>query len=282
MTTKNTILQRSLGAAVFTGAFMLMAGNASAQNLFVSTYSSSDVYEISPGGTPTLFSAGFSNPTGLAFDGSGNLFVASSDNNAGESGYITQFTGGTPSTFATGIDPIGLAFNSSGNLFEADYNSGNIYEFAPGGGSPTIFAGGFSTPISLAFDSAGNLYVGSGYGDGNGIITKITPGGTPTLFASGLSFPNGMAFNSAGDLFVSSQSSGVITEITPDGTPSTFVTLSEDTLNNLAFNSAGDLFAACGHSGDIVEIAPDGTHSVFALYRVAQKDWPLRLCRNLQ
>lgn len=245
---------------------MLMAGNASAQNLFVSSYNTGNVYEIAPGGSPTVFANGLSYPTGMAFDSAGNLFVGDSANNHLETGNITEISpGGTPTAFATGLDPTGLAFNSMGDLFESDYNSGKIYEFTPGGGStPSVFASGFATPLSLAFDSAGNLYVASGYGNGNGIITKITPGGTPTLFASGLSFPNGMAFNSAGDLFVSSQSSGVISEFAPGGgTPTTFVTLSDNDLNGLAFNSAGDLFAAAG-DGHITEITPGGTPTLIA------------------
>jgi hypothetical protein len=42
------------------------------------------------------------------------------------------------------------------NLFEADYGSGQIYEFTPGGAQNT-FASGLDGPWGLAFDSAGNL-----------------------------------------------------------------------------------------------------------------------------
>ncbi|HMD53486.1 MAG TPA: hypothetical protein VKJ65_02915, partial [Phycisphaerae bacterium] len=39
------------------------------------------------------------------------------------------------------------------NLFEADYSSGNIYEFTPGGAQST-FASGLPSPGGLAFNSA--------------------------------------------------------------------------------------------------------------------------------
>ena len=101
------------------------------------------------------------------------------------------------STFASGLTgPVNLAFNSGGNLFEADYNSGNIYEFTPGGVRST-FASGLNGPDGLAFDSAGNLFVGAQL---SGNIIEIAPGGVQSVFASGLN-PNGLAFNSAGDLF---------------------------------------------------------------------------------
>jgi glucose/arabinose dehydrogenase len=127
----------------------------------------------------------------------------------------------------------------------------------------STFAGGFNTPISMAFDSAGDLFVGSGYGDGNGIITKITPGGTQSLFASGLNFPGGMTFNGAGDLLVTEQDTGTILLYTPGGVESTFATTSYNSLNGLAFNSAGDLFVGAS-VGSIVEITTGGAQSTFA------------------
>src|ERR1700685_3128027 len=114
--------------------------------------------------------------------------------------------GGT-SIFASGIDPQDVAFNSGGDLFEADYRSGNIYEYTPTG-TQSIFATNFSVPLSLAFNSAGDLFVGAGYGTGDGYITEITPQGVQTTFATGLTFPDGLAFNSAGNLFVSNQGTG--------------------------------------------------------------------------
>jgi hypothetical protein len=47
-------------------------------------------------------------------------------------------------------NPLGLAFDSAGDLFEADYGSGNIYEYTPGG-AQTTFASGLSNPAGLAF-----------------------------------------------------------------------------------------------------------------------------------
>jgi glucose/arabinose dehydrogenase len=56
------------------------------------------------------------------------------------------------SIFASGLNnPLGLAFDSAGDLFEADYGSGNIYEYTPGG-AQTTFASGLSNPAGLAFE----------------------------------------------------------------------------------------------------------------------------------
>src|SRR5208283_4713438 len=69
------------------------------------------------------------------------------------------------------------------NLFEADWSSGNIYEFTPGGARST-FASGLSEPYGLAFNGAGDLFVANCDGKS---ITEITPGGVESTFASGLS-----------------------------------------------------------------------------------------------
>ncbi len=156
-----------------------------------------NIYEITPGGSQSLFASGLNDPEGIAFNSAGNLFVANTANNAiPAAGSITEIApNGTPSIFASGIDPQAVAFDSTGNLYEADYRSGNINKYAPNGAFLGTFASGFTTPISLTFDSSGNLFVGSGFGAGNGVVTKITPGGTQSVFASGLDFPLGLAFN---------------------------------------------------------------------------------------
>jgi sugar lactone lactonase YvrE len=76
------------------------------------------------------------------------------------------------------------------NLFEADYSSGHIYKFTPGGAQST-FASGLNGPFGLAFDSAGNLFEADG---DSGHIYKFTPGGAQSTFASGLSTPTFLAF----------------------------------------------------------------------------------------
>ncbi len=268
MKTKNVTLNRSIIGAACAGAVLFATSSATAQNLYAANYTTGTIYQYTPDGSGTLFASGMLNPVGIAFDSAGDLFVGNSDNNvhsgATEFGNITEITpGGVQSTFASGIDPQGIAFNAAGDLFEADYQSGNIYEYAPNG-SRTLYATGFSLPLAMTFDSAGNLFIGSGFGNGNGLITEITPGGTRSTFASSLSFPEGIAFNSTGTMFVANNGAGNIIEITPGGTQSTFATLSNSALPNLlAFNNAGTLFVT-DNSGHIDEFTAGGTESTFA------------------
>ena len=92
------------------------------------TITTGTVFKLTPAGTKSIFASGLNRPIGLAFDSSGNLFVADQFSNA-----IFKFTpDGIKSTFASGLSgPVGLAFDSAGNLFETDYNSGSILNSPP-------------------------------------------------------------------------------------------------------------------------------------------------------
>jgi hypothetical protein len=238
-------------------AAMLAIASASAQNIFVANwYYPGAIYSITPGGAESTYLAGgLGEPESIAFDNSGNLFVADAyDGNVDE-----ILVGGAESTFASGmVNPNGLAFNGAGDLFVAD-RAGSIYEFTPGG-MKTTFATGLNVPKSLAFNAAGDLFESD---SGSGNIYEFTPDGTRTTFASGITGPDGLAFNAAGDLFVgySGPVTGGIVEITSNGLQSSFVASLANNVNRLAFNSSGDLFVT---DNNLLEITPEGSVNTFA------------------
>jgi sugar lactone lactonase YvrE len=251
---------------VCAGAFMLIASNTQAQNLFVSDTGSGKIYEYTPDGVRTTFASGLAT-AGLAFNSAGDLFVADND-----SGNIYEFTpGGVRTIFATGLSNLcDMAFNSAGDLFvgTVDDNGsiGSIYEYTPDGVQSFFASVGSAFPEGMAFNSAGNMFIGT---IGHGIV-EITPGGgvQQTGFL-GDARPFGLAFNSTGNLFVADGASGTIYEFTPDGVRTTFATFSSavgDGARALAFNRAGDLFVA-GNSNSgyyIYEFTPTGVQSTFA------------------
>src|SRR5258708_38942910 len=79
-----------------------------------------------------------------------------------------------------------------------------------------------NSPVGLAFDASGNLYVSN---SGDYSIRKVTPGGVGSTFvSSGLNSPDGLAFDIAGNLYVANGFGGSVSKVTSSGTVSTFAT----------------------------------------------------------
>jgi DNA-binding beta-propeller fold protein YncE len=226
---------------------------AHAQNIFVSTppgYPNGTVAEYSPIGNliDASFTPSLSAPGAIAFDGSGDLFVANGSvvSKFNPSGNVIN------ANFATGLNaPDGLVFDSSGNLYAANSGGGTVSEIAPNGSVINAsFASGLSSPEGLAFDSSGNLYVAN---YNSGTVSKFAANGNliNASFVSGLSNPKGLAFDSSGNLYVSSgYNNGMVSEYGPSGNLIT-TSFAPGVKNpeGLAFDSSGDLWVA--NSGGI-------------------------------
>jgi sugar lactone lactonase YvrE len=189
--------------------------------------------------------------TGMAFDRSGNLFIAEPFGHK-----IFKFAAdGSTSTFATGVEEP-VAFDASGNLFAVDGTTGTILKLSPDGTRST-FASKVGVPSSLAFDAAGNLFV-SEYNTGS--IFKFTPTAKKSTFAEGKKhIIILLACDQAGNLFAADSDSDSIFKFTPDGVTSTFAT--QIKVSDLVISAAGDLFTVSYGSPTIFKFTPDGTRS---------------------
>jgi len=199
-------------------------------------------------------------PTALAFDHSGNLFVA-------DDGLTTIFkfaADGTKSIFVTGIRlSMGnsLAVDASGNLYglspSGEYHvGGTIFKFAPDG-QRTIFATGVGLPYSLVIDASGNLFVSDW---DTGSIFKFTPNGTKNTFATVGSVGTGLAADRAGNLFAADAEKRTIMKFEPTGSSSVFA--AGITASVLAVDQAGNLFAGDSEK-TIFKFTASGTKSEF-------------------
>lgn len=223
-------------------------------NIYASSSGFNDVLRISPDGVLTVAAgnghAGFSgdegfataaslsNPTGIAVDSAGALYIADRKNHRIRKvigGIITTVAGtgsaafsgdGGPATRASLVDPMHLAVDSTGNVYFSDGNrirkiSGGIINTIAGDGTngysgddgPAIRAS-LNFPQGLAVDSAGSLYIADFSNSrvrkiAGGVITTVAGNGGqgssgdggPATFAA-LSYPVGVAVDGAGRLYI--------------------------------------------------------------------------------
>jgi uncharacterized protein (TIGR03437 family) len=174
----------------------------SAGNLYASDESNSIVYRIDTSGNRTLVAgtgtAGFggdggqatqamlNEPSGLAMDAQGNLYIADALNGAVRvvtpQGVISTFVGG-------GKDVREVAFDSAGNLYITDEQLHGIFKVTParvisvyaGGGASVPGNGLLATqaalsPYGIVADAAGNLYI-----DDLGVGIQVVLAAPPTI-----------------------------------------------------------------------------------------------------
>jgi sugar lactone lactonase YvrE len=150
--------------------------------------------------------ATFGNPTGIAVDSAGNVYVADTGNNM-----VRKVSGGQVTL---------LAGSTTGQPGSANGNGGSA---------------GFKLPTAVATDSAGNVYVAD---SGNATIRKISPPGDVSTLAgtagvlgsadgtgaaAQFGFPTAVVVDPAGNVYVADSDNDNIRKITPTGVVTTVV-----------------------------------------------------------
>lgn len=198
--------------------------------------------------------ARFYNPSGVAVDRAGNVYVADTSNHT-----IRKITAaGDVGTFAgAGVEgstdgaggavrfrfPSGVAVDGAGNVYVADTRNQTIRRITPSGEVSTLAgtagqpgsvdglgsAARFDGPSGVATDSVGNVYVADSI---NNTIRKINPAGEVSTLAgtagqrgsadgigasARFSGPYGLAADSAGNLYVADEYNFTIRKVSPAG-----------------------------------------------------------------
>lgn len=202
--------------------------------------------------TITNYVTGLGVPTGIAFDATGNLYVA--DYNAYKVTKITPSL--TQTTFISTLNasPQQIAFDTSGNLWIAESgNFGNEIAKATAAGVVTSYTA-TNSPYGIAIDAAGNVY----YSEANSSnIKKRSTAGVTTTFATGFTSPNGLVFDPSGNLIVADKLDGAIKKITPAGVISTLISgMANPT--NVVYALNGDLYISTGSQNRIFRFPAGG------------------------
>jgi sugar lactone lactonase YvrE len=167
-----------------------------AGNLFVSCRNDGTIHRITPEGRAEQWIEGMGVATGIAFDRAENLYVGD------RSGTIFKIsTSREIFVFAT-IEPslaaYHLAFHPNGDLYVTGPTTSSYDRVyrITQGGEVSTFFRGLGRPQGLAFDRDSNLYVAASYGGRRGII-RITPQAHADVVLSGSGLI-GMALQASG------------------------------------------------------------------------------------
>ncbi len=200
------------------------------QKVPVSIYKIDTNYNVKP------FVTDLMNPTGLAFDAEGQLYVSSRYD-----GTVYRVNpNGAISTYAEGMGvATGIAFDHGNNLYVGD-RSGTIWRIAQ---DREIFVYATLEPslaaYHLAFSPDGTLYVAGPTTSSYDAVYAVDSHGTVSVFYRGLGRPQGLAFDAQGNLYVAASLAGKrgIVQITPDKKAS--LAVAGQGLVGLAFTRTG-------------------------------------------
>ncbi len=277
----------------FTAALLLTVGVTYSQQYRISTV----VSGVLPLGPMPALEVSVGHVSGVATDGSGNVYFSSARNcvfKLDPGGVLLRVAGtcqggysgdGGPATSAGFNWPRGLAVDSAGILYIADSLNCRIRRVARDGVITTIAGNGscqtssgdggpsaratLNYPTAVAVDRSGAVFVAE-----YDRIRKLLPDNTIATIATGLSNPGGVAVDSDGNLYFANESQvfKVATngkQTTIAGKPNAFVDSGDGgpALNasfgiiiGLAIDSVGDVLVA---DGTIRSITPDGVvHTV--------------------
>ncbi|HEX2712736.1 MAG TPA: hypothetical protein VHM88_11000, partial [Candidatus Acidoferrales bacterium] len=169
------------------------------QKVPVSLYKVTANYVVKPFVTELV------NPTGLALDRAGVLYVSCRND-----GTIYRVTpDGRAQRWVEGMGiATGVAFDRADNLYVGD-RSGTIFKISP---DRQIFVFATLEPsiaaYHLAFSPAGELFVTGPTTSSYDRVYRVTQGGDVTIFYRGLGRPQGLAFDRAGRLYVAASHGG--------------------------------------------------------------------------
>ena len=184
--------------------------------MFVTSRAEGTVYRVNPADEAVPFATEMGTATGIAFNAKDEMFVGD------RSGTIYKVNAvGETRVFATleqSIAAYHLAFGPDGALYVTRPNVASFDSIMKidEDGEVSTFYRGLGRPQGLAFDRDGNLYVAACLRQRRGII-KITPDGEAELFAAGMNIV-GLCFGKRGEMLIATNNSIFSLQMGIDGT----------------------------------------------------------------
>ena len=306
-----------------TNVYIADTGNALIRRItndgLINTFAGTASLEGYAGDGKAATLAGLIEPYAIALDGASNLFIAERQDAririvVAANGNIYTVVGngslgfsgdGAAANQAILNQPTGIALDPSGNLYIADSENYRIRKAANEGGSGVISTiagnGGVSysgdggqaikaqlnSPLGVAVDSAGNLYIAD---TANNVVRKVTAAGAiSTLAGNGksgfggdgsaatsaqLNAPQGIAVDASANVYIADTGNARIRKVSSGGTISTYAgngtpgyagdgqAATSAALNGplaVALDKAGNLYIADSQNNRVRVVTPAGT-----------------------
>ena len=249
-------------------------------NVYIADFVNDVVEKVTPSGTLSIFagvpgqsgvptvgpatSSELDSPSGVAVDGSGNVYIADSGNDV-----VEQVTPSGALSIIAGVP-------------------GQSNDPRPGPATSSDLRG----PFGVAVDPAGNVYIS----DGSGTVVKVTPSGTLSIIAgmagqggaptpgpatsSDLNGPFGVAVDPAGNVFIADSGNDVVEKVTASGTLSIVAGMTGQTGAptpgpatssdlgggpfGVAIDGSGNLYIADRRNDAVEKVTPSGSLAVIA------------------
>ncbi len=199
------------------------------------------VFRISPQGGADPFLSDLVNPTGLALDPSGTLYI--SCRNDGTIRKVTPTGHGEVFIDGMGV-PTGIAFDREGTLFVGDRSGGIFAVDAQGARRRFVRLPASVAAYHLAFGPDGDLYVTAPTLSNDDPIFRISPQGKVSAFFEHLARPQGLAFDRDGNLFVVAISQGGRGIFRIGGDGKAMLAVAGENLVGLTFDYGGRMVVA--------------------------------------
>jgi DNA-binding beta-propeller fold protein YncE len=204
---------------------------------------------VAAGSAITLVSAGLNQPSGVAVDGAGNVYIADTGNSAIKEWRRTNNT--VAALVSSGLNrPQGLAVDGAGNVYIADTGHSVIEEWtAANSHLATLVSSGLDLPYGVALDSATNVYIAD---TGHNVIEEWSPasGNLTALVSSGLDSDSAVAVDAAGNVYIADTGDSAIQEWTAaNGAAAALVSSGLNAPAGVAVDGAGNVcFADSGNN----------------------------------
>jgi streptogramin lyase len=208
---------------------------------------------MGPGAAVALASAGLSGPVAVAVDGSGNVYLADTGNNA-----IKEWSAATQQVttlVSTGLNqPAAVAVDNSGNVYIADTGNHAIKQWNATTQQVTaLVSTGLNQPVGVAVDGSGNVYIADSLNNAIEVWNAMTQQVT-ALVSTGLNQPVGVAVDGSGNVYIADSLNDAIEEWSAATQQvTTLVSTGVNQPAGVAVDGSGNVYMAYSKSAAIAE-----------------------------